>query len=814
MAITKVQSQATASTANATSLTATLGAASTAGTLLLAAVEYQSNAAITPPAGWTLVTSVSPGTTRQLALYQYPNNPGGFSSFAFSFATAAAVGIVVSEWSGAATASPADLSGSNSASPGTAVSVSATGTTAQADELLYVTVGYGHGALATYTGVTTGYTQDVSANSSGSSPNACLDSFYDVVSAVQTNPAFAATASASINWQALLVTLKAGSGAPTHSLGTTARAQFVSRAALTGQSRATFVARAPHQVQARATFKTAAPSSTHPLGVPARAHFISRAALAAEGRATFVVQAAPTKKAGLTVTLAGQDITAYADELSLDIESNLGQGPGVPSGSSGRATTCKFDCYLGPQASAIGSGQPIVPQNGKPALVRQGEVIVADANGTRIFGGYASDLQDKTRYTVVKTQVTASDYWQNLARIGINEIFTSSYDTDIIRSLMQTYAPDYDMSLFNATPNYLFTKLFLRAKTMQEALQKIADTTGFDIWVDAYKRLRYQSPSSSGTAPFAVSDTPDFITAFPCAVTSYEKDDTAIINRVYFYGGKTPSTDFTQDLSPQCNGSNTTLVLAYYPREASDGHIHVTVNGVEQVTGYALGPGTANQLKSQGGTADVLINADAQALQFDVAPPAGAVVTCLYRYESPMVVQVTNQQSYSYFGRWFDGFVSDKSVLDKQTAIQRARILLLEQAYGLEHLELTCYKPGLAAGQLLRIDHTVRAIHNAYIVQSVKTVPLGNGQFEYQVKLGGWDWNLVDVLVQAGRQGMIQDQLTNESEDVVQAYDNPFGLSSTIAITQATRTSGQYYARTAPLNDGHDAYAGLFTITS
>ena len=73
-------------------------------------------------------------------------------------------------------------------------------------------------------------------------------------------------------------------------------------------------------------------------------------------------------------------------------------------------------------------------------------------------------------------------------------------------------------------------------------------------------------------------------------------------------------------------------------------------------------------------------------------------------------------------------------------------MLLLEQAYGFEHITLHCWRPGLQAGMMLRIDHNVRDIHTAYIVQTVKIQPLGNGQFQYEVDLGAWNWNLVDIL--------------------------------------------------------------------
>ena len=156
-----------------------------------------------------------------------------------------------------------------------------------------------------------------------------------------------------------------------------------------------------------------------------------------------------------------------------------------------------------------------MPGGTAPFLVRQGEVIIYDANGNRIFGGYATDFQDKTEYTRVKTQVTCSDYWQDLARVVINQIYTSEYDNQILDDLFENYAPTIDLSDWNQVSTYLFTKIYLRAKTLQESVQQIADTVGFDVWVDPYKKFQYKSPSNSGTAPFAVSDNPDFITSFP-----------------------------------------------------------------------------------------------------------------------------------------------------------------------------------------------------------------------------------------------------------------------------------------------------------
>ncbi len=64
-------------------------------------------------------------------------------------------------------------------------------------------------------------------------------------------------------------------------------------------------------------------------------------------------------------------------------------------------------------------------------------------------------------------------------------------------------------------------------------------------------------------------------------MTSFTLDDDATVNRVYFYGGKQVSDDFTQDLSVQANGSNKVFQLLYHPNDASDGSIHVNVAGVD-----------------------------------------------------------------------------------------------------------------------------------------------------------------------------------------------------------------------------------------
>ena len=122
--------------------------------------------------------------------------------------------------------------------------------------------------------------------------------------------------------------------------------------------------------------------------------------------------------------------------------------------------------------------------------------------------------------------------------------------------------------------------------TLQAALQAITDTAGQVIWITPDKKVHYIPLNGASSAAYTISDTPNHSSSFPAAITKYEVDDTSAINRVYFYGGNYLSGDFTQDISTQANGSNTLFAIAYYPYEATDGHVHVTVGGVAQAVAF------------------------------------------------------------------------------------------------------------------------------------------------------------------------------------------------------------------------------------
>jgi hypothetical protein len=518
-------------------------------------------------------------------------------------------------------------------------------------------------------------------------------------------------------------------------------------------------------------------------------------------------------RGGLTVKLAGVDITSYVDESTVDIDDTLGQGQGTGSGGGGKATVCKMTTTLGPLYGAVGAGTTV----STPTLVRNAPLQVYDANNNLIFGGFVVKYDDVTEKTQVKTTIECHDYWQALDRIIINEIFSGVTDSYVFTYLLNKYAPWVNTSLIQGVSAYQFPSLSFRNTTLQKALQKVCDATGYIAWIGFDTYCHYIFPSQALLSPFTLSETPDFRSSYQLGFdpsSGVEIDDNAIINRVYFYGGKKPSPDFPQDISTQANGNNKIFVLAYYPRPASDGYFHVTVNGTKYVVGRNPGDGVKNTLKSAGGLCDCLINADAKNVTFDVAPAAGATVICTYQYQSPIVTVITDENSRKFFGGYFDGSISDETVFSMQEAVARSRVLLDEQSFGLTTLKVYAWRAGIQAGQLLRIDHNTRNIHDTFLVQEVHTTAIGNGQFQYELTLGSWSWGLVDVLKKAIDNTTPPDDSTDESTTSIDIKQSPDNVTTNMNFSTQTKNNGGYYARSSAVGDGHDAYAGLFSITS
>lgn len=454
-----------------------------------------------------------------------------------------------------------------------------------------------------------------------------------------------------------------------------------------------------------------------------------------------------------------------------------------------------------------------------PVLVRQGEIIVKDSTGAIVWGGFATKMTDTTTSVLGQnkqpfTTIEGIDYSTSLQRTLVNVSFSAATDIFIIRSILKQYAPWINLAYLPANPGYLFPIKNFRNVSVEQVLQTVAGITGYLVYVDYLKYVHYIPPTQSTSAPYNLSSNPNFLSTFPHAVTEYLVDDNSAINRVWFYGGTKLSNDITQDVSPMANGNNKIFTVAYFASAASDGKYHVILNGVEQVVGTANATGAANTLISAGGTAQVIIDPGSRSVTFDVAPASGATVLFRYRYSYPLSLLLTDENSHKFFGDpYLDGYIDDNTIFDLATAVQRCKVLLAQQNYGLVSFKVDVYnKPGVQAGMVIHIDNALRGINGTYLIQEVVIEALGGDNYVYHLSLGAWNWNLIDFLLKLPTLATFQD---NQQETTEQVIIQSIQTNIQVRDTWSKKTSSPpYYARAAVVGDGHDAYPGFSTITS
>ena len=126
-------------------ITATMPAASQAGTLLVATVSAETTPnKFAATAGWVSAAEANQAGEGRSEIWYYANNPGGINSVTFTLNPATVNGNAqLSEWTGVAVASPLDQSGSQTvAVPTTTTTVSTGGAVTQTGELVITIDGF------------------------------------------------------------------------------------------------------------------------------------------------------------------------------------------------------------------------------------------------------------------------------------------------------------------------------------------------------------------------------------------------------------------------------------------------------------------------------------------------------------------------------------------------------------------------------------------------------------------------------------------------------------------------------------------------
>ena len=430
------------------------------------------------------------------------------------------------------------------------------------------------------------------------------------------------------------------------------------------------------------------------------------------------------------------------------------------------------------------------------------EIVVSNnAETTRYFGGYISNIKLDVVGIAKALVISAQDYSVLLDTIYINEVFENQTDQAIIASLFGKYASE-----FNATTHVKLGKTIERIVfyycSLREALERLAEISGYDWYVDYGKYLHYFSQETN-LAPFALSSSPVSPSSYPHKMRSYEKDATSVINRVIVIGGSYLGTNAEFELAG--DGQNTQLLLPYR-LHAPDDHSHVQV---WKNTGSDVSPTWAEQTVgvdylSDPASFNCLYNYNEKLLKFATAPTnLKRSVKTKGRYDVPVLARVRSVDSYDKYGRWFDAKIVEQDIDNRDWARLRGKAFLANKAMELPRGITSIRQEGLIAGMRIQVVDSIRGINDYFLIQSVRTSLLsGSGKATFEIEFGDYIPDLVDMLLSLKR-NLGQYFEKREDEKLNEIFDE---IKETLPIADSTPTyalrgaSGthKYYCATDP----------------
>jgi len=222
----------------------------------------------------------------------------------------------------------------------------------------------------------------------------------------------------------------------------------------------------------------------------------------------------------ITVTVNSVNITAY---VPMTPQFGL-PGLRVEQDGIGEIGRCTFGIY--DDAAVV-------------SISTKHSVVIADG-GTTLFKGYVADIKmEQLAANIKKYVVACQDLNVRLEeQVIISTTFSATADSDIVGTLMSH--ADFMNGEFNGT-TYVNTIVdpvtisFLYC-TVREAMTQLCQLTGGMFYVDYAGNMHYFASSEGASAPFDLSDSPNFSSTFPYGNFRKVEDGTYIVDRVYVHG--------------------------------------------------------------------------------------------------------------------------------------------------------------------------------------------------------------------------------------------------------------------------------------
>jgi len=373
------------------------------------------------------------------------------------------------------------------------------------------------------------------------------------------------------------------------------------------------------------------------------------------------------------------------------------------------------------------------------------EIIVNDGS-TRIFGGAITTVTKKTEIVnYVDFEVECTDWSFYLDRRLVLERFRNRTINYIIDFILDKYDTD-GFTMVNVQGEQAIGSISFNRITISEAIQKLADATGFSWYVDYNKDIHF-FPKNAEPAPFNLTDTSN---NYIWNSLEIEDSITQIRNAVFVEGGEERGNERLEEFT----ATGTLEERSYYRLAHKFAETPtVTVNGSPRTVGVEFLSDDAS-FQCMWSFQEKYVrftDGNIPAVNDDVAVEGIPLF--------PVVVRVQNPPSIADFGLW-EFVIRDTSIQSRNEALDRAQAELQAYSRGVVEASFNTYTPGLKAGQVIRINSPIRGVNESFLIQQVTYQTRTQDQGEYRVRLATLRTiTLVELL-----QNMLKEKGVREGE--------------------------------------------------
>ena len=339
--------------------------------------------------------------------------------------------------------------------------------------------------------------------------------------------------------------------------------------------------------------------------------------------------------------------------------------------------------------------------------------VILEIAGVREFGGIIvnapREFLGDSRTGEIVVQITAQDYQTLLNRRLATRTYQNQNAGAIVSDLVGIVG---GFNLANVQSGPLVADWRVNYQPLGDAIEDLAKTVGYEWWIDYYKNVYFRQPANPNAPWDLIEDSsPPYVASAPYGNLTYIDDVSQIRNLVYVKGATVQSNLVQQRVT----GDGITRVFGLtLGQRIVRGSLTMSIDGVAQTVGEKnqIDPGLVSWLVDYE-------NRVVEATSGTPTPANGASIVFQYRYESTILINARDNESINTYGIW-ESIVVNEDIKDRSVAIQVAKAALNDQAWPEIGLTYTTTRPGLAVGQVQRVNIPRLGISGDFLIREVR----------------------------------------------------------------------------------------------